>query len=330
MLKGRVKPLSVVVSAGLVLSACASAPSDSGAGKLSGFGQYQCGQLDLRVTQSDDSDLVGVEYLNRRVLLKPIKSASGARYQAPGDPDTEFWSRGERGTFTLRGQTFPECLEPGAIETGFRGFGTEPFWDVTIDQDRMTLSRPYDQQVIEGIALNTTLANQHGRAYEATVQGMELSFRVAHQLCEDDMAGAQYPAQVRLTLDGETFKGCGGDRHRLFRGAEWVVEDLAGESIIDRSRITLRFLEGNRVAGRASCNRYMGGYNLTGEGLSFTPLASTMMACAPALMNQERRFLGLMETVVDGRIDREGALVLRTADGDTLRAYQAETETPGS
>ena len=330
MLMRRVKPLSVVAGAGLVLSACASAPSDTGASKLSGFGQYQCGQLDVRVTQSTDSDLVGVEYLNRRVLLKPVESASGARYQAPGDPSTEFWAKGERGTFTLRGETFPECLEPGAIETGFRGFGTEPFWDVTLTQNRMRLVRPYDQQVTEDIALNTTLANQHGRAYEATVQGVALSFRVAHQLCEDNMAGAQYPAQVRLTLDGETFEGCGGYRHRLFRGAEWVVEDLAGEGIIDRSHITLRFMEDNRVAGRASCNRYMGGYNLTGEGLSFTPLASTMMACAPALMNQERRFLGLMEQVVDGRIDREGALVLRTADGDTLRAFQAETETPGS
>ena len=39
--------------------------------------------------------------------------------------------------------------------------------------------------------------------------------------------------------------------------------------MIAGSRVTILFLEEDRVAGSASCNRFMGGYKLTGEGLSF-------------------------------------------------------------
>lgn len=315
--------LSVVAAVGFGLAACASHPESEG---LSDYGSYRCGQLEVRMTSSEGSDLVGLEYLDRRVLLKPAVAASGALYVAPGDPDTRFWSKGQRGTLTLRGQTLPECLEPGAIETSFRAMGTEPFWSVQIEQNLMTLTRPYEQQGMANIVLTETLANRHGRAYEAQYDGQSLEFRIAHQLCEDDMAGAQYPAQVRLTLDGDTFTGCGGDRERLFRGAEWVVEDLAGTGIIDRSRITVEFLQDGRVAGRASCNRYTGSYQLTGEALSFDEPATTRMACAPALMNQERRFLDLMADVIDGRIGRHGELRLRTAAGDTITAFQSDSE----
>ena len=78
--------LSVVVLAGALISACVSSPTKTG---LSEFGRYQCGQLEVTVTSSGDDELVGLEYLNRRVLLKPAESASGALFVAPGDPVLE-------------------------------------------------------------------------------------------------------------------------------------------------------------------------------------------------------------------------------------------------
>ncbi|MBY6033827.1 META domain-containing protein [Marinobacter daepoensis] len=321
----RVLSVSAVALAGALVSACASDPANTG---LSDFGRYQCGQLDVAVKSSEDDGLIGLEYLNRRVLLKEAKSASGALFVAPGDPETQFWSKGERATLTLRGETLPECLEPGAIESSFRAMGTEPFWSILLENGEMALTRPYDQRVSEGVRLSQAVANRHGRVYEAALGDETIEVRVAHQLCEDLMAGAQYPAQVRLTLGNETFEGCGGDRHRLFRGPEWVVEDLAGLGIIDRSRMTLRFLADNRVAGRASCNHYSGRYTLTGEGLTFSQQATTLMACAPPLMNQERRFLELLEQVRDARIGRSGELLLETSAGDVIRAIQSDKESP--
>lgn len=142
------------------------------------------------------------------------------------------------------------------------------------------------------------------------------------------MSGAQYPAQVRLTVGDDEYTGCGGDRQRLLRGAVWVVEDLAGAGIIDRSRITIEFLEDNRMAGRASCNRYTGSYQLRGEGIAVGPVASTRMACAPALMNQEDRFLSLLDQVSSARIGQHGELLLSTADGKTIKAFQSDHDTP--
>ena len=87
--------------------------------------------------------------------------------------------------------------------------------------------------------------------------------------------------------------------------------------------MTIEFLDDDRVAGRGSCNRFMGGWNLTGEGLSFSQLASTRMACAPALMNQEQRFLELMSEVHHFRIGQNGELILLTPDGEAVRAFQS-------
>ncbi|MBC7182190.1 MAG: META domain-containing protein, partial [Marinobacter sp.] len=263
--------LSVVTAAGLVASACSSLPDATE--PLSGA--YACGQLEIAVSGSEDRELISVNYHDRRILLKPAESASGALYVAPGDESTRFWSKGERATLTIQGQTYPECLQPGALEMPFEARGNEPFWHATIEGDELLLTRPFEESGTRRIPLEVKTANRHGREFVATLDERSITLTVARQLCENDMSGAQYPAQVRLTVDGQEFSGCGGDRERLFRGAEWVVEDLAGEGIIDRSRITIEFLEDNRIAGRASCNRYTGSYKLGGEGISFGPIAAT-------------------------------------------------------
>ncbi len=62
---------------------------------------------------------------------------------------------------------------------------------------------------------------------------------------------------------------------------------------------------------------------MTGEGLEFTRMASTKKACAPALMNQEDRFLSLLGEVQRFDIGRHGELLLVTGDGPLIRAFQS-------
>lgn len=126
---------------------------------------------------------------------------------------------------------------------------------------------------------------------------------------------------MTLLMDnGLTLNGCGGDPAALLQGGEWVVEDLRGGGIVDRSRITLNFGTDGRVGGAASCNRYTAAYALSGEGLTISKAAATMMACAPALMQQERLFLDLLAQVRHFTLDATGALVLHAADGRTISA----------
>ncbi|TYC58232.1 META domain-containing protein [Marinobacter sp. BW6] len=316
--------LSVVTAAGLAISACSSLPETS----QPFSGSYACGQLDIAVSGSDDSDLISVDYLDRRVLLKPDVSASGALYVAPGNDQTRFWSKGEKATLTIQGQTYPECLQAGDLEMPFEARGNEPFWHATIEGGELLLTRPYEEERTRRVPVELKVANRHGREFAATLDDLPIRLTVARQLCQDSMSGAQYPAQVRLVVGSDEFTGCGGERERLFQGAVWVVEDLAGTGIIDRSRITIEFLEGNRIAGRASCNRYTGSYQLRGEGIAIGPLASTRMACAPALMNQEDRFLTLLDQVTSVRIGQHGELLLSTANGGTIRAFQSDHGSP--
>ena len=76
--------LSVVTAASLAISACSSLSKTSQPVSAS----YACGQLDIAVSGTDDSDLISIDYLDRRILLKPEISASGALYVAPGDDQT--------------------------------------------------------------------------------------------------------------------------------------------------------------------------------------------------------------------------------------------------
>jgi len=41
--------------------------------------------------------------------LKPVPSASGAKYEAVGDPTTTFWNKGDHTMITVKGRALPEC-----------------------------------------------------------------------------------------------------------------------------------------------------------------------------------------------------------------------------
>ncbi|MFG6539000.1 serine hydrolase [Sulfitobacter sp. CS16] len=103
-------------------------------------------------------------------------------------------------------------------------------------------------------------------------------------------------------------------------GREWIVEDIDGAGVIDGSPASLLFQEDGRLAGNATCNRLIGNYETDGDSLSLSPAGTTMMACPPALEEQERRLLSLLETVERFRFDADGALILTTANGETITA----------
>ncbi len=146
-----------------------------------------------------------------------------------------------------------------------------------------------------------------------TARGNEPGWRVQafDRRCKDSMTGMPYPQSVELTMNKKTLKGCGGNPADLLTGDEWKIESINGEAVIDNSRASLQFDSNGRVAGNSSCNRYTGGYTLTGENLRFGQLAGTMMACTPELTAQEQLFFKVMSAVQGFDIREDGALVLQ-------------------
>lgn len=251
--------------------------------------------------------------------LRPVRSASGARYEAVGDPSTSFWSKGDRATVVVRGQPWPECVPERAPGLPYRATGNEPGWRLDITARTMTLLADDGRTRIEA----PTPVAEPGEGFtrfRAPAAGVGLVATLFERHCTDSMTGMPYPNAVTVAFAGRTLNGCGGDPATLLRGAEWVVEDLAGRGVVDRSRATLSFSADGRVAGRGSCNRYTAGYSISGEGLTISKPASTMMACEPALMQQEQFFFELLGQVRRFTIDQSGALVLHAADGRTIAA----------
>jgi heat shock protein HslJ len=78
-------------------------------------------------------------------------------------------------------------------------------------------------------------------------------------------------------------------------GTEWRLADLAGAGVLDRVEATLAFSETGRAAGNGSCNRFSGAVQISGDSISFGPLASTRMGCAEPISTQEVRYLGALQ-----------------------------------
>ena len=108
-------------------------------------------------------------------------------------------------------------------------------------------------------------------------------------------------------------------------GPTWQLVSLGADAA--DAEATLTFGDDGRVFGTTGCNRYFGSYELASDGaLTLTGVGSTRMACPPAEMAQETRFLdalnGAQRVVVTG--DR---LALATTGGPqlTFRAMPSET-----
>jgi heat shock protein HslJ len=78
-------------------------------------------------------------------------------------------------------------------------------------------------------------------------------------------------------------------------GTQWLLEDLGGAGVLDRVQATLAFPQAGRIAGNGSCNRFTGSIADNGGKLQVGALASTRMGCAPAVGDQEAKYMAALE-----------------------------------
>jgi uncharacterized membrane protein len=93
---------------------------------------------------------------------------------------------------------------PPAPPPPYHALGTEPFWNLLIDERDVTFTRPDAEpirqpvpQVIHGFA---------GEIYETP----RINVNIVHGSCSDGMSDRTYPDKVQVTVDGRRFNGCGG------------------------------------------------------------------------------------------------------------------------
>lgn len=311
-------------------AALVEAPASSAA-PLVFNSEFTCSGQSAEIGVLNDQTVLRAE--GRDYVLEPVETASGAKYVWAGEPETSFWSKGEGGVLTLAGTAYPDCVRTGGYgeykapaETRpaerppglWRARGNEPGWLLTMDGETMTLSYDYGAGSVEAPE-PAAVSIKDGMQW--TAAEAELTVTALTRLCEDNMTGMPYPAQVSVQLGERTFKGCGGEPASLLAGDEWTVKDLNGEAPGEDVQITLSFdTNAGRLSGKGGCNRYNAAYTLTGESLSFGPAMSTQMACAEPAMAQERAFLDLLGEVNRFSIDESGALRLISDAEGTIMA----------
>jgi heat shock protein HslJ/uncharacterized lipoprotein YbaY len=268
--------------------------------------RFRCAETGLEIVPAGDG--VRMRIGATWIELAPGPAASGSRFVAADDPGTWAWPKGNAMTVSLRGEELPACV--AAVEESlapFRARGNEPFWSLTVTGGRLAFT-PMDGEGFEA-DLPEPEAVPGGRRYSLPERGLVLT--IEDRVTRDTMTGMPHPHAVTFEAGGVTYTGTGGEPAALLAGVEWRAEDVAGGGIPDNARVTLRFLAGGRAAGGSGCNRFTGVVRLSGEGLSFGPLASTMKACPEALMTLERTFLDGLARVSGFDFDETGALILR-------------------
>ena len=104
-------------------------------------------------------------------------------------------------------------------------------------------------------------------------------------------------------------------------GSEWRLEDLAGAGVLDRGEATIVFPEPGRVAGSASCNRFVGTADIGDDNaLRIGVLATSRRKCkSAAASKQEAKYLKALGAAERAEIDGPKLLIYVSGFDKPLR-----------
>lgn len=189
--------------------------------------------------------------------------------------------------------------------------------------------------VVEVKLLDVSLADAPARTIAETRVPVGSRSVVRYSLRFDRsriLSRRSYALQARIT-DGDRLLFINATRHTVFAGGanntdirvehvgapapapapqpsapaapigRWLAEDIRGGGVIDRLQTVLDIAADGTITGTGGCNRIRGKATITGDAISFGPMISTKMACSPAVMNQEQKFLSALHDVRTWRID---------------------------
>lgn len=275
---------------------------------------FVCGDVPVSIGILNEEMMLRAE--GRDIPLHQVVAASGARYEGIKDPETSVWNKGEEMTIRLEGRDLATCVKAVAPAAApYRARGNEPGWMVLLNADTAEITADYGE-------INHTVPRPAVQvipsAYLIDMPSIEARLTIRETLCRDDATGMPYPDTAELELGTRVLRGCGGDPADLLTGPAWQITAMGEVELIEVDRLSINFLAPGGVAGSGGCNRLVGGFSLTGEGLQFSAMGSTMMACPDGLMAQERTLLDALEQVTRFDLTDDGRLLLIGGDADAV------------
>ncbi len=97
------------------------------------------------------------------------------------------------------------CMSfPPAPPAPYHAVGTEPFWNLIIDDRNVTFIRSEEQPITQPVP--KAIVGVAGEIYQTP----RIDVNIVHAQCSDGMSDRVYPDKVQVTVDGKRFNGCGG------------------------------------------------------------------------------------------------------------------------
>lgn len=177
---------------------------------------YICGDS-LRFSAHVTKDSSWLFLPDTALKVKPQRSASGARF-ASGP--YFYWSKGDSALLQIPEQPLRSCwTEPQEKSwqaakirgVDFRALGQEPGWYLEItDGKQIQYVGNYGQDTVYTSVPDHQGDEQQGKTvYHAESGAHSLLVEISDKPCTDSMSGFDFPSTVSVTVDGETYRGCG-------------------------------------------------------------------------------------------------------------------------
>ena len=97
------------------------------------------------------------------------------------------------------------CMKvPGPPAPPYHAVGTEPFWNLLIDEHDITFVQPDAQPIKQ--ATPKVIIGIAGEIYQTP----RINVNIVHAQCSDGMSDRTYPDKVQVTVNGRRFECCGG------------------------------------------------------------------------------------------------------------------------
>ena len=105
-------------------------------------------------------------------------------------------------------------------------------------------------------------------------------------------------------------------------GTSWVLYAYRKTKPITGTTITLEFTE-RGFRGSAGCNSYSGGYQVRGDNITVSEIASTLMACMEpeGIMEQEQAYLSILRATQTHSITDNNLTIIC---GDNILIFEKE------
>jgi heat shock protein HslJ len=106
----------------------------------------------------------------------------------------------------------------------------------------------------------------------------------------------------------------------------WVLESMTSAgtpvSLVPGTTITATFTQAGLLSGNDGCNQYSGSFTMSGTQLQVSPtLASTMMACEPAVMDQAQTYTRILVGQSSWQVSGDRLTIQDTATGKNILVF---------